>query len=55
MQEQIEDAKGGAKDMGDYDSGESSDSSEEEGEFNTEGSDDLLEARRKLARYSLSK
>lgn len=33
--------------------GESSD--EEEGEFYTEGSDDLLQARRKMARYSLAR
>nr|XP_018265798.1 U4/U6 small nuclear ribonucleoprotein PRP4 [Kwoniella dejecticola CBS 10117]OBR87956.1 U4/U6 small nuclear ribonucleoprotein PRP4 [Kwoniella dejecticola CBS 10117] len=56
VQEQIEQARGGGGDGMDVDgdSDESSDSEEEE-EFYTEGSDDLLEARRKLARYSLSK
>ncbi|WWC87166.1 uncharacterized protein L201_002052 [Kwoniella dendrophila CBS 6074] len=53
IQEQIEQARGGDGMAVDSDSDDSSDSEEEEGEFYTEGSDDLLEARRKLARYSL--
>ncbi|OWZ48445.1 hypothetical protein LQV05_003280 [Cryptococcus neoformans] len=53
VQEQIEQAKGEGGMVVD-ESDESSDE-DEEGEFYTEGSDDLLEARRKIARYSLSK
>ncbi|OCF59132.1 U4/U6 small nuclear ribonucleoprotein PRP4 [Kwoniella mangroviensis CBS 10435] len=55
VQEQIEQARGTDRMDVDEDSGESSDEEEEEGEFYTEGSDDLLEARRELARYSLSR
>ncbi|WVR04372.1 hypothetical protein IAU60_001374 [Kwoniella sp. DSM 27419] len=53
VQEQIEQAKGEGADF-DMESDESSDE-EEEGEFYTEGPDALLEARRKLAKYSLSR
>lgn len=66
VQEQIQTARGGAI----MDDDSSSDESEEEvcdrwfrggcradgqGEFYTEGSDDLLLARKKLARYSLTR
>ncbi|GFZ49087.1 Uncharacterized WD repeat-containing protein [Saitozyma sp. JCM 24511] len=53
VQEQIEEARGG--DLGDLGSESESEEEEEEGEFYTEGSDALLEARRRLARYSLSR
>jgi U4/U6 small nuclear ribonucleoprotein PRP4 len=47
-------AKGGTS--GDYAMDESdSDSDDDEGEFFTEGTDDLLAARRKLATYSLQR
>ncbi|OCF37624.1 U4/U6 small nuclear ribonucleoprotein PRP4 [Kwoniella heveanensis BCC8398] len=55
VQEQIEQARGGEGMEVDAESDESSDEEEEEGEFYTEGTDALLEARRKLARYSLSR
>ncbi|WRT65074.1 uncharacterized protein IL334_002016 [Kwoniella shivajii] len=55
IQEQIQQARGTDGMDVDDDSDESSDEEDEEGEFYTEGSDALLEARRKLARYSLSK
>ncbi|WWC67627.1 uncharacterized protein I206_101537 [Kwoniella pini CBS 10737] len=55
VQEQIEQARGGDGMDVDESSDESSDDEDEEGEFYTEGSDDLLEARRKLAGYSLSR
>ncbi|ORY25336.1 putative U4/U6 small nuclear ribonucleo protein Prp4 [Naematelia encephala] len=54
VQEQIESAKGTGGMNVDYDDSESSDE-EEEGEFYTEGSNDLLAARRNLARYSLGR
>ncbi|WVF70118.1 hypothetical protein IAT40_004906 [Kwoniella sp. CBS 6097] len=54
IQEQIEQARGGEGMEVDEESDESSEE-EEEGEFYTEGTDALLEARRKLARYSLSR
>lgn len=52
VQEEIQHARG-TDAVADMDS--SSDEEEDEGEFYTEGSDDLLQARRKLARYSLSR
>lgn len=51
IQERYEEEKG--RPLADFDSDESSD--EEEGEFYTEGSDALLQARRKIATYSLSR
>ncbi|KAK4686003.1 U4/U6 small nuclear ribonucleoprotein PRP4, partial [Tremellales sp. Uapishka_1] len=53
VQEEIEIAKG--RDIMDYGSGSDSSDSEDEGEFYTEGAEDLLQARRKIARYSLSR
>ncbi|WWD22000.1 hypothetical protein CI109_106488 [Kwoniella shandongensis] len=54
VQEQIEQARGSQGMVVDSDSDESSEE-EDEGEFYTEGTDSLLEARRKLAGYSLAK
>ncbi|KAK8846690.1 hypothetical protein IAR55_005777 [Kwoniella newhampshirensis] len=54
VQEQIEQARGREGMDVDFSSDESSEE-EDEGEFYTEGSDALLEARRKLAGYSLTK
>jgi U4/U6 small nuclear ribonucleoprotein PRP4 len=54
VQEQMEMARGGSGMAHTMDDSESDDS-DDEGEFFTEGTDDLLAARRKLAAYSLQR